>query len=216
VEKDRQPAKVLGNAEIRAIIAAIGGGAGREFTVETLRYGQVAILADSDVDGAHIQTLLLTLFLRQMRPLIEAGRLYLARAPFYQLRRKRKGGDETRYAYTDEEREAVLAEWGPAGVTTQRYKGLGELNPRQLSETVFALGVSNPGIGAHMVRVTLDDVHAANEVVALWMGSGNAPLRRRQLLRLWQGAEEDNGEEGNGELELEEGGGGEETEEVEE
>lgn len=197
-----RPAKILANAEVRAIVAALGGGFGRDFDVDSLRYGQVAILADSDVDGAHIQTLLLTLFARQMLPLVEAGRLYIMRAPLY-LVRGRRGGEASRYLYTDKELEAVLGEWGRNGTTIQRYKGLGEMNPAQLRETVFQLGDPNPGITPHMVRIKIADMHAANETIALWMGKGSSvvPRRRRRLLRLWDRAaavvdeENGNGEE---------------------
>ena len=127
--------KVLSNTEVKAIIAAIGGGMSADFKVEEMRYGGVAIMTDADVDGAHIRTLLHTLFWRHMKPMVLAGKLFIALAPLYQLRK----GKETRYAYSDEERDKILARWGKDAVTIQRYKGLGEMNPEQLRETVFAL-----------------------------------------------------------------------------
>ncbi len=114
--------RLLSNNEIKAIIAAVGGGVGADFHAEDIRYGGVAILVDADVDGDHIRTLLYTLFWRYMRPLIEAGRLYVAVAPLYLLRK----GKQEQYAYSDRERDAILEKWGQNGVTIQRYKGLGD------------------------------------------------------------------------------------------
>jgi DNA gyrase subunit B len=141
----------------------------------------VAILCDADVDGQHIRTLLYTLFFRLMRPMIEAGRLFVAQAPLYQLRR----GSETVYAYSDTERDRILSKWSKGRVNLQRYKGLGEMNPSQLRETVFALGDGdNPALNRHLVRVRIEDAHAANEAVGLWMG-GSAARRRKRLMRYW-------------------------------
>jgi DNA gyrase subunit B len=177
--------KALSNREVKAIVAAIGAGVGADFDVGQMRYGRVAILVDADVDGDHIKTLLYTLFWRLMRPMVDEGRLYVARAPLYLLRK----GKEGQYAYTEAERERVLAEWdGPKGVTIQRYKGLGEMNPGQLRETVFRPGDGDdPSINEHIVRVTVDEVHAANAAVSLWMG-GSARRRRQRLMKYWDGS----------------------------
>ena len=189
-------AKSLSNREIKSIVAAIGAGVGADFDVEQMRYGRVAILVDADVDGDHIKTLLYTLFWRLMRPMVDEGRLFVARAPLYLMRK----GKERTYAYTDAERDRVLAEWGgPKGVTLQRYKGLGEMNPEQLRLTVFRPGDGDdPSINEHIVRVTVGEVHAANAAVSLWMG-GSPSRRRQRLMKYWDGAVlmDDNGN-GNG------------------
>ena len=193
--------KALSNREVKAIIAAIGAGVGADLDVEQMRYGRVAVLVDADVDGDHIKTLLYTLFWRLMRPMVDAGRLYVARAPLYLLRNGREG----RYAYSDAERDRILAEWGgkakgdavslPKGVTIQRYKGLGEMNPEQLRYTVFRPGDGDdPSINEHIVQVTAEEVHAANAAVSLWMG-GSPRRRRKRLMRYWDGTAmmDDNG-----------------------
>ena len=184
--------KALNNREVKTIVAAIGAGVGADFDADRMRYGRVAILVDADVDGDHIKTLLYTLFWRLMRPMAESGRLYVARAPLYLLRK----GKESVYTYSDAERDRVLSEWGGSkGVTIQRYKGLGEMNPEQLRHTVFRPGDGDdPSINEHIVRVTVDQVHAANAAVSLWMG-GSPGRRRQRLMRYWDGAElmDDNG-----------------------
>jgi DNA gyrase subunit B len=176
--------KALNNREVKSIVAAIGAGVGADFDVEQMRYGRVAILVDADVDGDHIKTLLYTLFWRLMRPMVDAGRLYVARAPLYLLR----NGRESRYAYTDAERDRILAAWKRArGVNIQRYKGLGEMNPDQLRQTVFRPGDGeDPSINEHIVRVTVEELHAANAAISLWMG-GSPRRRRQRLMRHWDG-----------------------------
>jgi DNA gyrase subunit B len=200
--------KVLSNAEVKAIVAAIGGGMGADFKVGQMRYGGIAIMTDADVDGAHIRTLLHTLFWRHMKPLVQAGKLFVAVAPLYQLRQ----GKETRYAYSEEERDTILKKWGRDGVTIQRYKGLGEMNPEQLRETVFALNRSegaNPVINEHLLQVVVEDAHQAGQVMSVLMSSDVAP-RKQWLLKKWAGEESDwgangddvdskNGENGEGE-----------------
>jgi DNA gyrase subunit B len=182
--------RLLNNNEIKAIIAAVGGGIGADFDVEDMRYGGIAILVDADVDGDHIRALLYTLFWRYMRPMIEAGRLYVAVAPLYLLRK----GKLSRYVYSDRERDAVLEEWGKgsgrAGVTIQRYKGLGEMNPGQLRETVFQVNENGP-FNDSLRRVTVEDVHHANQLISTLMGR-SASLRRAWLLERWR--EEENSE----------------------
>jgi DNA gyrase subunit B len=181
--------RLLNNNEIKAIIAAVGGGVGTDFNVEEMRYGGVAILVDADVDGDHIRTLLYTLFWRYMRPMIEAGRLYVAVAPLYLLRK----GKQARYAYSDRERDAIMEQWGKSGVTIQRYKGLGEMNPEQLRETVFQVNEKGP-FNESLRRVTVEDVHHANQLIGALMGR-SARLRRTWLLERWR--EEDHAENGD-------------------
>jgi DNA gyrase subunit B len=184
--------RLLNNNEIKAIIAAVGGGVGADFHVEDMRYGGVAVLVDADVDGDHIRTLLYTLFWRYMRPMIEEGRLYVAVAPLYLLRK----GKQARYAYSDRERDAILEEWGKNGITIQRYKGLGEMNPEQLRETVFDVGDKGP-FNANLRRVTVEDVHHANQLIGTLMGR-SARLRRTWLLERWreeEGIENEDDEE---------------------
>jgi DNA gyrase subunit B len=181
--------RLLSNNEIKAIIAAVGSGVGADFNVEDMRYGGVAILVDADVDGDHIRTLLYTLFWRYMRPMIEKGRLYVAVAPLYLLRK----GKQACYAYSDRERDAILEKWGQNGVTIQRYKGLGEMNPGQLRETVFQVGEDGP-FNNSLRRVTVEDVHHANQIIGTLMGK-SARNRRSWLLERWR--EEENGENGD-------------------
>ncbi len=179
--------RALSNNEIKAIVSAVGAGIGPDFNAEDMRYGGVAIFVDADVDGLHIMTLLLTLFWRFMRPMIDAGRLYIARAPLYQLTK----GKQNRYAYSDWERDQTLSQWGKTGVSVQRYKGLGEMNASQLKSTVFDVpesnGVASPFGNPNLFRVTVDDVHQANQMVELWMGSA-VPPRKLRLMRVWDAA----------------------------
>ena len=187
--------RLLSNSEIKAIVAAVGSGVGADFHVEDMRYGGVALLTDADVDGDHIRTLLYTLFWRYMRPLVEAGRLYVAVAPLYLLRK----GKQARYAYSDRERDAILEKWGSDGVIIQRYKGLGEMNPEQLRETVFQVGKDGPFTDS-LRRVTVEDVHHANQLISTLMGK-SARQRRTWLLERW--SQEEAAENGNGEEEEE-------------
>ncbi len=189
--------RLLNNNEIKAIIAAIGGGIGRDFRADDMRYGGVAILVDADVDGDHIRTLLYTLFWRYMRPMVETGKLYVAVAPLYLLRK----GRQARYAYSDRERDVILEEWGRNGTSIQRYKGLGEMNPEQLRETVFSVGDYGPW-NESLRRVTVEDVHHANQLVSTLMGR-SARNRRAWLLERWRqeehaanGDKDDEDEEG--------------------
>jgi DNA gyrase subunit B len=145
---------------------------------------------DADVDGDHIRTLLYTLFWRFMRPLIEEGRLYVAVAPLYLLRK----GNQTQYVYSDRERDVILEKWGSNGVKIQRYKGLGEMNPGQLRETVFQVGDQGP-FNDNLRRVTVEDVHHVNQIIGTLMGS-SARLRRNWLLERWR--EEDHADNGSG------------------
>jgi len=169
-----------GNAEIKALVSAIGGGIGRDFDVAGMRYGGVAILTDADVDGAHICTLLLTFFWRHMRAMVEAGKLYIATPPLYRLEK----GKKAQYAYSDEEKDALLARWG-TGTTVQRYKGLGEMNPDQLRKTVFALKEGDV-LNDHLLQVLVDDPHHAGRVMGTLMGKAVEP-RRVWLFETWAG-----------------------------
>ncbi len=183
--------RVLSNAEIKAVIAAIGAGVGSDFNLGEMRYGGVAILTDADHDGHHIKTLLLAFFWKYMRPLIEAGRMYVAEAPLYLIREK---GSKQRsaYAYNDEEHDRLIKSYGGSSkVVVQRYKGLGEMNPAQLKDTVFAVDREddNPVLNDRLVRFEVDDVHYLNTAMGVLMGS-QAGRRKQWLFSRWeQGSE---------------------------
>ncbi len=146
VEKSRL-AKILKNEEIISLITAIGTGVSEDFTLESARYHKVIIMTDADVDGEHIRTLLLTLFFRYMRPLIDEGYVYIAQPPLYRI----KKGKAEYYIHSDRELEAKKKELGEKGLGIQRYKGLGEMNPEQLWETTM-----NPE-SRILLQVTLED-----------------------------------------------------------
>ena len=165
VEKARID-KVYGNDKLMPVITALGTGIGDEFDIEKLRYDKVIIMADADVDGSHIRTLLLTFFFRYMRPLVETGHVYLAQPPLYRITK----GKEHKYAYSDLERDQILA--GIEGKTEiQRYKGLGEMDSDQLWETTM-----NPD-SRLMLRVELSDAEAADETFTILMGDKVEPRR---------------------------------------
>ncbi|MCI8353106.1 MAG: DNA topoisomerase (ATP-hydrolyzing) subunit B [Clostridia bacterium] len=168
VEKARAD-KIYGNDKLNPVIVAVGAGIGAEFDITKIRYGKVIIMADADVDGAHIRTLLLTFFFRYMRPLIENGNVYLAQPPLYKL--SKKGLKEDIYCYSDEERDEKLEEIGREGVNIQRYKGLGEMDPEQLWETTM-----NPETRI-LVKVTMEDAIKADEIFTILMGDEIAPRR---------------------------------------
>jgi len=165
VEKAR-PDKLLDHEEIKNLAIAIGGGIGKEFDVSKIRYHNVVIMTDADVDGAHIGTLLLTLFYRQMKPLVEAGHVYIAMPPLYRVYK----GKKQIYAYNDEEMSAALAELGQ-GANVSRYKGLGEMNPQQLWETTM-----NPETKV-MKKVTIEDGILADQLFSVLMGDDVEPRR---------------------------------------
>jgi len=167
VEKARAD-KIYGNDKLNPVILAIGAGIGADFDVTKIRYGKVIIMADADVDGSHIRTLLLTFFFRYMRPLVENGNVYLAQPPLYKLSRK---GMKDVYCYTDEQLEKHLQELGREGMNIQRYKGLGEMNPDQLWETTM-----NPATRT-LVQVTMDDAIKADEIFTVLMGDEIGPRR---------------------------------------
>ena len=159
--------RVLNNDKIQPIILAIGAGIGQDFDVSKIRYGSVVIMADADVDGAHISTLLLTFFYRYMKPLVERGHVYIAKPPLFLVRKNK----QKRYVFTEEERDAAIAEFGEKGVFVQRYKGLGEMNPEQLWETTM-----NPETRT-MISVKVDDAIEADRIFTILMGEEVEPRR---------------------------------------
>ena len=166
VEKARMD-KILKNNEILALITATGTGIVEEFDIEKARYHKIIIMTDADVDGEHIRTLLLTFFFRYMRPLIEEGYLHIAQPPLYKLSR----GKQVTYAYSERERSEKINEMGEKGITIQRYKGLGEMNPNQLWETTM-----DPE-NRMMIKVTVDDAVEADELFTILMGEKVEPRR---------------------------------------
>ena len=158
--------KVISNEKLLPVITALGAGVGEDFDVEKLRYGKIIIMADADVDGSHIRTLLLTFFFRYMRPLIEEGHVYLAQPPLYKVFK----GKNTRYAYTDEQLKEALLEIGN-DANVQRYKGLGEMNPDQLWETTM-----DPATRT-VLQVTLEDAIEADKIFNVLMGEEVEPRR---------------------------------------
>ncbi|TYP57396.1 DNA topoisomerase (ATP-hydrolyzing) subunit B [Thermosediminibacter litoriperuensis] len=169
VEKARLD-KILGNEEIRAMITALGTGIGDDFDIEKLRYHKIILMADADVDGAHIRTLLLTFLYRYMRPLIEAGMVYIAQPPLYQVAK----GKEVYYAYSDEELKAVLEKIGKDRdkADVKRFKGLGEMNADQLWETTM-----NPKTRT-ILKVNLEDAIEADEIFTILMGEKVEPRKQ--------------------------------------
>jgi len=167
VEKARLD-KMLGHEEIRIIITAVGASLGDDLNLEKLRYHKVIIMTDADVDGSHIRTLLLTFFYRNMQSLIEDGYLYIAQPPLYKI----QAGKDARYAYVEAEKDDILKKMaGKRGLSTQRYKGLGEMNPDQLWETTM-----NPETRS-LLQVTAEDADAADRVFTELMGEEVAPRK---------------------------------------
>ncbi len=170
VEKARLD-KVYGNDKLTPVVTALGTSIGEDFDITKLRYDKIVIMADADVDGSHIRTLLLTFFFRFMRPLIEEGHIYLAQPPLYRITHAKKHD----YAYSDEQRDEIIAkirgERPDAKIEIQRYKGLGEMDPEQLWETTM-----NPE-NRVMIRVEMEDAAAADEVFTILMGDKVAPRR---------------------------------------
>ncbi|MDR2313271.1 MAG: DNA topoisomerase (ATP-hydrolyzing) subunit B [Spirochaetaceae bacterium] len=168
VEKQRIE-KVITNEKLQPIIASIGAGCGNDFNAARIRYHKVIIMADADVDGSHIRTLLLTFFYRYMTELIERGHVYLAMPPLYKIGYEKKSF----YAYDDAEKDRILAESGrdPEKIAIQRYKGLGEMNPEQLWETTM-----DP-VRRNIIQVHLDDAVEAERIFSILMGENVAPRR---------------------------------------
>ena len=165
VEKARLD-KVYGNEKLMPIILALGCGIGEDFDINKLRYGKVIIMADADIDGSHIRTLLLTFFFRFMKPIVEQGHVYIAQPPLYRITKNKKHF----YAFTDEERDKILVKLGGSN-EIQRYKGLGEMDAEQLWETTM-----NPETRM-MLKVSLEDAAAADETFTILMGDNVAPRR---------------------------------------
>ena len=167
VEKARLD-RVIGNEKLMPIVIALGTGIGDEFDITKLRYNKIVIMADADVDGAHIRTLLLTFFFRYMRPLIEQGHVYLAQPPLFKVSK----GKKVRYAFSDEERDEFMTEFGGSGsCDIQRYKGLGEMDAEQLWETTM-----DPDFRT-MLRVNVEDAMLADETFSILMGDKVEPRR---------------------------------------
>ncbi|MDY0224357.1 MAG: DNA topoisomerase (ATP-hydrolyzing) subunit B [Candidatus Methanomethylophilaceae archaeon] len=165
VEKAR-PDKLLDHEEIKNLVIAIGGGIGKDFDISKIRYHNIVIMTDADVDGAHIGTLLLTLFYRQMRPLIDAGHMYIAMPPLYRIHK----GKKEIYAYNDEELSKAMVELGQ-GALISRYKGLGEMNPQQLWDTTM-----NPETRV-MKKIEITDAILADQLFSILMGDDVEPRR---------------------------------------
>ncbi|HEX7590299.1 MAG TPA: toprim domain-containing protein, partial [Demequinaceae bacterium] len=159
--------RALGNNEVQALITAFGTGIGEDFDLAKCRYHKIILMADADVDGQHIRTLLLTLLFRYMRPLIDAGYVYLAQPPLFKIK---WSNNDHEYVFSDRERDALLADGAKAGKkipkdnAIQRYKGLGEMDYSELWETTM-----NP-VSRTLLQVTMDDAAAADEVFSVLMG----------------------------------------------
>ena len=166
VEKSRLD-KVYSNTSIIPIIQALGCGIGDDFDINKLRYGKIVIMADADVDGSHIRILLLTFFFRHMKQLIEEGHIYLAQPPLYKVYK----GKNLRYAFSEEEKEKYVEELGTTGVQSERYKGLGEMDPDQLWDTTM-----NPETRT-LLKVTIEDAIKCDEIFSVLMGDMVEPRR---------------------------------------
>jgi len=164
VEKSRLD-KILSNTEIRTLITALGSGIGDEFDTSKARYHKIIIMTDADIDGSHIRTLILTFFFRYMRPLIDIGYIYIAQPPLYKIHQ----GKNDHYAYSDEEKNKIVKGLSNTGVSIQRFKGLGEMNPDQLWKTTMEPETRT------LLKVTLDDAAEADHLFSVLMGSEIAP-----------------------------------------
>ncbi len=167
VEKARLD-KILANEEIRNMITALGAGVKEEFDITKLRYHKIIIMADADVDGAHIRTLLLTFLYRELKPLVEAGHVYIAQPPLFLV----KSGKEEIYCYDEKERDEAIARVGRKNIQVQRYKGLGEMNPEQLWKTTM-----NPETRT-LLRVSNEDTVEADRIFTILMGEQVEPRRQ--------------------------------------
>ena len=160
--------KVYGNEKLMPLVTAFGAGIGNEFDVSKLRYGKIILMADADVDGSHIRTLLLTFFFRFMKPLIQQGHVYIAQPPLYKVTPKGKNA-KPMYSYTDEQQAQLMAQY--PGALVQRYKGLGEMTPTQLWETTM-----DPEVRT-LLKVEMEDAAAADEIFTILMGEKVEPRR---------------------------------------
>jgi DNA gyrase subunit B len=160
--------KMLASKEIKALIIAMGTGIGEDFDIEKLRYHRIVIMTDADVDGAHIRTLLLTFFYRHLKPVVEAGHVYIAQPPLYKV----SFGKNAQYAYSDEQRDKILKEMGKSTATIQRYKGLGEMNPEQLWETTM-----NPE-NRTLLQVAVEEPREADKTLDILMGEEVEPRKK--------------------------------------
>ncbi|MCD6335070.1 MAG: DNA topoisomerase (ATP-hydrolyzing) subunit B [Candidatus Latescibacteria bacterium] len=160
--------KILNNDKLQPIITALGAGLGEDYDVSKLRYGKVIVMADADIDGLHIRTLLLAFFFRYMRAMVEKGHVYIARPPLYLIRK----GKQEHYAYSDSERDEILGGLDGKGITIQRYKGLAEMNPEQLWKTTM-----DPEVRT-LLRVTLEDMVEADHVFTVLLGNDVPPRRK--------------------------------------
>ena len=160
--------RILANNEVKSLVIAMGVGIGETFDIEKLRYHKIVIMTDADVDGAHIRTLVLTLFYRYFKVLIEEGYIYIAQPPLYKIGK----GKSAQYAYTDDEKEKILKEMKGDNISIQRYKGLGEMNPDQLWETTI-----DPEHRS-MLRASIDDAEAADNVFSTLMGGEVMPRKK--------------------------------------
>jgi len=161
--------KMLASKEIKALVIAMGTGIGEDFDIEKLRYHRIVIMTDADVDGAHIRTLLLTFFYRYFKSVVEAGHIYIAQPPLYKL----QSGKSAQYAYTDEQKEKIIKDIGKSsGISIQRYKGLGEMNPEQLWETTM-----NPD-NRTLLQVKVEEAHEADKTFDVLMGEEVEPRKK--------------------------------------
>lgn len=175
---------IFKNEEINTIIHTIGAGVGPDFNIEDVNYDKVVIMTDADTDGAHIQVLLLTFFYRYMKPLIEAGKVFIALPPLYKVSKGSGKKERIEYAWTDDELDGVMKKVGK-GYMLQRYKGLGEMNADQLWETTM-----NPDTRT-LIRVTIDDIARAERRVTTLMGDKVEPRRKWIENNVQFGMEED-------------------------
>jgi DNA gyrase subunit B len=167
VEKARID-KILANEEIRSVFTALGTGVDDDFDITKLRYHKVILMADADVDGAHIRTLLLTLLFRKLHALVEAGHVFIAQPPLFLV----KSGKDEVYCYNDKEREEAIARLGKKNIQVQRYKGLGEMNPDQLWRTTM-----NPETRT-LLQVRTEDAVEADRIFTILMGEQVEPRRQ--------------------------------------
>jgi DNA gyrase subunit B len=171
VEKARAD-KILGNEQIKDLITALGVGFGEDFSIDRLRYHRIVLMADADVDGSHIRTLLLTFFWRHMQPVIQGGFLYLAQPPLYKLEKGSGRNARVEYAFSDDERDAKQREMGGGRIEVQRYKGLGEMNAEELWDTTM-----DPARRI-LLRVAVDDAVRADDIFDRLMGADVEPRKR--------------------------------------